>query len=494
MELVFNNDGVGKYVLKILNAYYKEGMFTWGVQTVQICDVVAVHAMQSVVFFGVSLFFLLSKAKSKHFRIKRRRKKVEKVEVWQIIKKAKITEESREEKQKINMDIHERFEKIFLILLLACLTGIEICNKLVLHATLEYVSYPLVSIVRSFRLFPTPLLDIGQELNPQSTFSIITATMGIFIYIFSNEEKIESTEFLKRVSESHNFDLLHPDDKIKIVRLGLRFLYSFCSDGDLNQTNSPGTASIFMQSILDGKMPDQDYTLPVKEQAIKYYKDLLLLHRNKPISPSQPETAEVFKRLLANRNTDTPEIEKLAFSFIKMIVSGNNSKYFKAFLAQRKISAGIFLILYSCLEILLETGQVFLSNKFRIQPEFVLTAMNLLSATSLLGVLLYNPLAINNTLKNYTRDMVGYTITFSYIKLFSKRDSKNKPYNRRIALHMMVKFFYLFLSIIFYRHDFNAGHILGIVLLIPGCLMNLNIQNIILSRWSLSGYLQKSYM
>lgn len=494
MEFVSNSSSLSEYVLKIVYAYYIEGILTWRVQKTRVCDIVVMHALQSIIFFGVSLFSLISRAKRKHFRIKRRRKKAEKPKIVRIIKQARVAEDSKEEEGRGNMYIRERFEKIFLIVVLGLLSGIDICNKLILYSVLEYTTYPIIGIARSFRLFPTPFGILGQGIPLQSTFSIATTTMGIFTYIFSCEERVEDVEFLKKVSDLHDLGMLNADDRIKVIKLGLRFLCSCYSSESLEALCTSDKEPIFMKTILAHKLPEQEYALPIKDQVAIYYKNLLLLHKNKEISQDHPEVTKVFERILVDRNTTTPEIEKLALSFIKMITAGNNTRSFQAFLEKRKINAGIFLTLHSCIEVVLETGQIFLCNKFRIQPEFAITAMNLLSATSILGVIIYYPQAIIDVLKIYKKNLLISTLTLSYIKLFARKSGIVPLLNSRIGMQIGMKFFSLFLSIIFYGHEFSARHAIGIIIMIPGCLINLKNHNTLLSRWTLSGHLQRKYM
>ncbi|KAI5191432.1 hypothetical protein NEMIN01_1508 [Nematocida minor] len=493
--MVFLNsaNNLGEYVLKILNAYYTESMLTCGIVRRDFCDDSAMLASQSMVFFGFSLACLMTGVRRKNFRIKRHGDESAKAKGGRAVKKTKLTERNVEEDKKKDLDLKERLEKIRLIILLILLAGVNIFNKLMLYKGLQYISFPTMAIVRSFRLFPTPLGIVGHDLTSRSTLSVLIAAMGIFTYIFSKEEKVENIHFLAKVAESNDFRILHNSDKIKIIRLGLRFLYNYVGK-DLRSFKPMQEEELFLQSILNNRLPAQNYSLSLKEQGARYYKNLLLFHANCPVDPNRKEAEEIFEKIIKSKGSATPEMNNLAFSLIKMICTQENTIYFQAFLEKRKISAAVFLCVHSWMEVALEGGQVFLCKKFGIQYEFVITAVNLLSATILSGILFNTSRGIGVILKNFRKDMFISSFTSAYIRLFLTKTAIEKMDDSRMGLQIGMKFFSLFISVIFYNHDFNLGHVLGTFLMFVGCLVNLNLHNILLSRWTLSGHLRRKYL
>ncbi|KAH9385558.1 uncharacterized protein NEMAJ01_0454 [Nematocida major] len=491
MIFLTNANNLGEYALKILNSYYAESMLTPGVTQRHFLRDIAMFSAQSIVYFWASLFCLVSKTRKKHFVVKRCKLGSLFPKTARATKKQKVSESYAEKGPGSTQDQKERVEKIILIFLLAVLACLNILNKILQCKSLEYVSFPTMSIVRSFRLFPTPLGVVRNRRQRMSMLSILLATAGMYVYIFSCEERVESLHFLRQLVSLEDFRMLCHHDKIKIIRMTLQFMYYY-TKADLLAGKGPEEESAYMECILSGKQPAQDYSLPVKDQAARYYRSILLLYGNKPIPEDKRAAREVFKRVLdVEKKRGGSGADQLALSFIKLICTRPNTAYFQAFLERRKFDAAFYLALHSWMEVAFEAGQIFLCKEFGIPYEFVTTAVSLLSATVGAAVVAGMSHSLENANMNIRKDMVMSSIIFLYIRLFCTKEFCAEMDDTRMGLQIGMKFFSLLLSVMFYGHDFNLGHVSGVFLMFIGCLFNINMHTILLSRWTLSGHIRR---
>ncbi|EHY65116.1 hypothetical protein NERG_01562 [Nematocida ausubeli] len=495
MVFVKSAAGFGEYALRIIYGYYNESMITCGLRAYRFLDGVSIIFSQSIVYIGLSLFFLALHSRRRKNSSKRGQKhETQSKKKTHQIKRPKVAEYGLDGLDRNESGLQRTLHQCKFVLMILCLVCINILNKLMLYKSMEYISYPTFSIIRSFRLFPAPQSIIGRSISYRMKMSIGMATAGIFIYLFTREEKVESIRYLERLSTLHDPRAIHEYDKVKIVRLSLRFLY-FYTKKFLSSSDVPCEEEAFIAGILKNELPPQDYAAPLKDQAQKYYKTLLLLHGNRSKEVvGKAGIKEIFNKMARrNGNKSTPEIDYLALSFVKMICAGQNTSYFHAFLEQRKIAAAAYMAFHSIMEVALEAGQIVLCKRFGVQNDFITIIINLLGALVLCIVLLFHSSGLHDWICRFRKDLFLASSLLYYIRFLSTEEgtifTEKKDVNR-MGLQIGVKFFSLLLSVVLYTHDFTLGHIVGLFLMFISYLININMHTVLLSRWTLSGHVR----
>ncbi|KAI5155136.1 hypothetical protein NEPAR06_1575 [Nematocida parisii] len=482
-----------EYALRIIHSHYNESMLTFGVKEYRAMDGIMIIFMQSIVYIALSALSLAMNPRKKKFSTKPGKSVDTAGKYSRVVKRTKTTDYGIDDIRSSH-SLREHLNQCRLIITILALVAINISNKLMLYKSLDHMSYPMVAVIRSFRLFPSPLSIIGSIVSYRILMSTSMATIGIFIYLFSPEEGVESIYYLKKLNALDDPRAIQEYDKVKIVRMSLRFLYFYARDV-LSPYDASNEEDGFIDKIINNELPLQDYSRPLKEQARTYYRTLLLLHGdrgNEIIGKERIKT--VFKKIMGtNDKLYTPEMNYLALSFIKMISTGKNDLYFHAFLEKRKIIAASYLAFHSLMEVAMETGQIIICQELGIQSDLFVFGINLLSAVSLCFILLLYSFHESDWSPSFKKDIFIASCALYYIRRLSSQESflSQRKDNTRMSLQIGMKFFSLFLSTIFYGHSFTIGQIIGLVFMFTSYLININMHSILLARWTLSGHLRK---
>ncbi|OAG31832.1 hypothetical protein NEDG_00307 [Nematocida displodere] len=525
--------GLLDYALSVIGSYYTESILIAPITKRSLLDDLGCLTVQSFCYFICPLYpFLMALGKRTKDCFSRappktRGKKQDKVHLplsWSHSSLCKPAGKRQKQENVKKAPSSSSGEKAKIVLFVAVLAVLNICNRLLLCKSLEYTTYPIIGIVRTFRVFPVSLDAQQDKRQPPRSLAnsagVAMGMVGIFSYIFSPEEKVENIYFLGQVLKSGKPEGLRNNDMRNIIRLSLRFLHYHMGKGTEKKESEE---EVFMTQIYNGERAKQDFFLPIKEQAARYYHGLVSLYvsnpnfsgvssfsgvsrhsstsktpkalekpDSKPDHKPETTTEKVFREIVNIGNgPNHPAVTQLAYSFIRMICTGNNPRYFRAFLERRKINAAVLLTLFSWTEMILDAGQVTLANVYGIDHLYILYGVNIFSSLLGCGVLAFARYPEERMLQYIRRDVILSAFALSLTRMFSYKDVDKKYPMVKIGLHIGKRFFALFTSIIFFGHDFNAGHVFGIVLVFIACLLYLDMNEVLLSRWSFQGLLKR---
>ncbi|KAI5181371.1 hypothetical protein NEOKW01_1565 [Nematocida sp. AWRm80] len=487
-------NGLVDYTLSIIGNYYTESVLAPGLYQRTISDDIACLSVQCFWYFLCSLYPLVNRLRRTKITTQQPVKKsVPKVHKnTNAIKRIRYTAGSGDRKSRapLKEEVTERIEKTKILVIITFLACINIMNKVIMYKSLEYTTYPTMAIVRSFRIFP---LSLGRReskgIFPGGMISVVVALVGIFTYVFSREERTENLFFLQRLAQDHkNIECLQPETKRKLIRMALRFLDLSIRKSKHSFHGITEEEENFVSGILQGTPQIHPYLYPLDQQG-RFFKGLIRAYHNQSVDSKS--VSELFHHI---DHLDTPEaqvpISHLIYSFCSLVSIDKNSLYFKVFLERNKINAAVLLTIHSWLEILLESGQVVLFKMYSIDYQYILYGTNLLSSVICWSILLLTGYPKRNMYRYIRRDVFMATFTLSLTRVFSFSE-KNKGSIHQMSMQIGRKFFSLLMSLVFFGHDFNLGHCIGILLMFLGCLMNLNMHSVLLSRWTFQGHLKR---
>ncbi|KAI5187124.1 hypothetical protein NEHOM01_1950 [Nematocida homosporus] len=443
----------------------------------------------------------------------------------------------------------ERVEKLVILLMMAGLAVVAVVSKLVMYEALKYTTFTTLGIVRSFRLFPVSLTSghWNGHRPAGKKVAVMAATMGIFIYIFSPEERVENIHFLKNILPGRKPNLMTAEDKQRLIRSGLRFLEwtdminrpkaslgsqpfylmpyylikQVCgvrksklglglgrvSREDENQVrNDECLARVsytpdqivalsleeqFIVQLLAGEVPKQHLNLSPHIYSRLHYRGLLAVMQGS--QHEDPRVVEILTRVSSGRKDPQTErvVNALSISLLRIICTGPNILLFKAYLEKKKILAAILLALNSWLEVALEAGLVVLFKMYHIEYGCISYGVNLISVLLTYAFLVLYGYSPGDMYACVTRDRILSSLFGSLSRFFSYQDGDRNYPVLRTSLQIGRKFFSLLMSTIFFRHDFNVGHCIGILLMFIGSIMNVGLHSVLLSRWTFSGHLKR---
>jgi len=489
-----------EYVLGIMGNFYLENAFVTRLTMRSLKEDVSYVYSESLWLFLFSIYPLVrinrkSLAKSKRiFQTKPRIAKLEKKNG----KKQKIAgPPTFEEKEALVIEEKEnktekKHKKTMVVTAAICSGVLNVISKVLFYRSLNHTSFTVASMARVFRLIPVTTIVIPERrsvnVRYKDVLSVLVVTLGVFMCVFSREEKMECPFYLLTLKGNEKY--LHLEEKMKIIRSALKFFASF-NIPDKEGGEETREEKLFLEHLRGRRRSPQDLLLPVPEQIRLYYRGIVVFYRQGASRKKSPNLQRVCELLLIKGKETEVVTENLVASFLGVICTEKNTQNYKSFIEKSKLDAGVLLTVFSWLNLACETGQIIIMKRYRMNYYYALYGINMCSWA--FCHLYMTSFEIDRLFSCDFLSMkvvlAGMISTYSKINMTTefKTNSPSLEVGTKIGMHFAT----FFLSVMFYYHDFNSGHCIGLALIFIGSLMNLELYTNIISRWSMRGYLNR---
>lgn len=421
---------------------------------------------------------------------------------------------TKQKKKRLN----ETLKKVQVLGGMCVLSLMGVLSRIIFFKTLEHTSYPVICIVKAFRLFPgtaevmpLPTTSRRVESELESMLGTFLTTVGIFVYVFAEEEEEHDRVYLKKnLIRLSSPDTVFPDTiSHKIIRLGLGYLRTQARSHNGEPTGHPASARVFLQAVLAGDRPDMDITMTIQEQIRAYYHEVILEYSGCSVHPADQSRGRAVK---GARGENVKEKEKKEREMAKQLLEClNKHKKTRAekrrqqvfagcilrtllrpeespeklalFLEHRKIKAAIFLAAHFWAEAIKEGTQTLFIKKYRMENTSVQHGVSMVT-----GIMCWLVLFLNG----YDQKKVAeYANVIVFLSLFSFSQTLRRKQNtstisppQQIGMKVGRKILSVLFSSILHDHQFTATHAIGLFLLFAGSLLNESIYAMVYSKWT----------